>query len=50
VGEISLFIFASAGHRTECLEAVQQIVEDVKHKVPIWKKEIMEDGSVRWVE
>ena len=49
-GEISLFIFASAGHRTECLEAVQQIVEDVKHNVPIWKKEIMEDGSVRWVE
>ena len=50
VGEISLFVFASAGHRTECLEAVQQIVEDIKHKVPIWKKEIMEDGSVRWVE
>jgi len=50
VGEISLFIFVSAGHRTECLEAVQQIVEDIKHKVPVWKKEIMEDGSVRWVE
>ena len=50
VGEISLFILVSAGHRTECLEAVQQIVEDIKHKVPIWKKEFMEDGSVRWVE
>jgi molybdopterin synthase catalytic subunit len=49
-GEISMFIFASAGHRTECLEAVQQIVEDIKHNVPIWKKEIMEDGSAHWVE
>jgi len=49
-GEISLFIFVSAGHRTECLEAVHQIVEDIKHKVPIWKKEIMEDGSGSWVE
>jgi molybdopterin synthase catalytic subunit len=49
-GEISLFIFVSAGHRTECLEAVHQIVEDIKHKVPIWKKEIMEDGSGRWVK
>ena len=49
-GEISLFIFVSAGHRTECLAAVHQIVEDIKHMVPIWKKEIMEDGSVRWAE
>jgi len=49
-GEISLFIFVSAGHRTECLEAVHKIVEDIKHKVPIWKKEIMEDGSAHWVE
>jgi len=49
-GEISLFIFVSASHRTECLEAVQQIVEDIKHNVPIWKKEIMEDGSAHWVE
>jgi len=48
-GEISLFVFVSADHRSECLEAVHQIVEDIKHKVPIWKKEIMEDGSSRWV-
>jgi len=47
-GEISLFVFVSAGHRTECLEAVHQIIEEIKHKVPIWKKEIMEDSSVRW--
>lgn len=49
-GEISLFIFVSAGHRNKCLEAVQQITEDIKQKVPIWKKEIIEDGSIRWVE
>lgn len=48
-GEISLFIFASSGHRKECIEAMQQIVEDMKHKVPIWKKEIMEDASSSWV-
>jgi molybdopterin synthase catalytic subunit len=49
-GEISLFIFVSAGHRTECLEAVHQIVEEIKHKVPIWKKEIMEDDSAHWIK
>jgi molybdopterin synthase catalytic subunit len=49
-GEISLFVFVSAGHRKECIEAMQQIVEDIKHKVPIWKKEIMEDASINWVD
>jgi molybdopterin synthase catalytic subunit len=50
VGEISLFVFVSAGHRTESMESMQQIVEDIKHNVPIWKKEIMEDASANWVE
>jgi len=49
-GEISLFIFVSAGHRTECLKAIHQIVEEIKHKVPIWKKEIMDDGSAHWIK
>ena len=50
VGEISLFVFVSSGHRKECQQAMQQIVEDIKRKVPIWKKEIMEDDSANWVE
>jgi molybdopterin synthase catalytic subunit len=29
---------------------MEQIVEGIKHKVPIWKKEIMEDKSVHWVQ
>ena len=46
--EISLFKFVSASHRTECLEAAHQNIEVIKHKIPIWKKEIIEDSSVRW--
>jgi len=49
-GEISLFVFVSAGHRTEAIEAMQQIVEEIKHKVPIWKKEIMEDDTTHWIQ
>lgn len=49
-GEISLFILVSAGHRKECLEAVQKVTDEIKQKVPIWKKEIIEDGSAHWVE
>lgn len=49
-GELSLFVFSSSGHRKESIKAMEQIVEDIKHKVPIWKKEIMEDKSGHWVQ
>ena len=48
-GELSLFVFCSSGHRKESIKAMEQIVEDIKHKVPIWKKEIMGDKSGHWV-
>lgn len=49
-GEISLFVFVSSPHRRECIEAMQKIVEDIKHQVPIWKKEILEDETEQWVQ
>jgi len=49
-GEISLFVFVSSGHRKESIKAMEHIVEEIKFKVPIWKKEIMEDSSTNWVE
>lgn len=50
VGELSLFIFVSAPHRADCIAAITELVEDVKFKVPVWKKELMTDGSHRWVD
>ena len=49
-GELSLFVFCSSGHRKDSIQAMEQIVEDIKHNVPIWKKEIMEDQSENWVQ
>ena len=49
VGELSLFVFCSAGHRRESIKAMEKVVEDIKHKVPIWKKEVMTDQSACWV-
>lgn len=49
-GELSLFVFCSSGHRKESIKAIEQIVEDIKHNVPIWKKEIMEDQTAHWVQ
>jgi molybdopterin synthase catalytic subunit len=45
IGEISVVIAVSSPHRAECYEASRYAIERLKQIVPIWKKEIWEDGS-----
>jgi molybdopterin converting factor subunit 1 len=45
IAEISVVIAVSAPHRAECYEASRFAIERLKQIVPIWKKEIWEDGS-----
>jgi molybdopterin synthase catalytic subunit len=47
-GEISLFVFLSAPHRTNVFAACSDIVEQLKHTVPIWGKEIFSDATHQW--
>jgi molybdopterin synthase catalytic subunit len=49
-GEISVLVLVSSAHREECFESLKYVVNEIKTKVPIWKKEIYDDGSYRWVE
>lgn len=48
IGEISLVIAVASPHRREAFSACHKAVDRIKHIVPIWKKEVYEDGS-RWV-
>jgi len=45
IGEISVVIAISAPHRSQCYNASRYAIERLKQIVPIWKKEIWEDGS-----
>jgi len=45
LAEISVVIAVSSPHRMDCYEASRFAIERLKHIVPIWKKEIWEDGS-----
>jgi molybdopterin converting factor subunit 1 len=45
VGEISVVIAVSSPHREGCYEASRYAIERLKQIVPIWKKEVYEDGS-----
>lgn len=48
VGEIPVIIAISAAHRAAAFDACRYIIDTLKQSVPIWKKEIFEDGEV-WV-
>ncbi len=48
IGEIPVLIAVSTPHRKEAFEACQYAIDTLKETVPIWKKEVFEDGEV-WV-
>ncbi len=48
VGENILVIVVAAGHRPEAYAGSRYIIEEIKKGVPIWKKELTNDGG-RWV-
>lgn len=47
-GEICLFVFVSSPHRKAAFEAINYLVEEIKSRVPIFGKEILEDESHVW--
>ena len=49
-GEICLFVFVSAPRRKSVFKAIEFLVEEIKIKVPIFGKEIVEDETHTWKE
>ncbi len=49
VGDSSVFIAVSSAHRAPAFDASRYIIDTLKQKVPIWKKEFSPDGE-SWVE
>lgn len=50
VGEASIAIAAAAPHRDDAFAACRFVIEEVKKRLPIWKKELSANGSASWVE
>lgn len=48
IGDLAVVIAVSAAHRDAAFQACRYIIDTLKETVPIWKKEIFEDGEV-WV-
>jgi len=49
VGETAVLIAVSSAHRAESFRACEAMIDRIKHKVPIWKKEFYKDGTNQWV-
>lgn len=47
-GETSIAVAAASPHRAEAFDACRYVIEQVKQRLPVWKKEILEDGSTSW--
>ena len=45
-GELSLFVFTSSAHRNAAIDACEEIVERIKKELPIWGKELFDEGYV----
>src|SRR5712691_5026591 len=50
VGQASIAIVAAAPHRVQAFEACRYVIEGVKQRIPVWKKELRVDGSEVWVD
>lgn len=48
-GEIAVWVGAVAAHREAAFLAGRWVLDEVKGRVPIWKREYFTDGTVEWV-
>lgn len=49
IGDLAVVVAVSCAHRHDAFSAGQQLIDDVKAKAPIWKRQVFLDGEVEWV-
>jgi molybdopterin synthase catalytic subunit len=49
LGETAVIALAVARHRDEAFRACRYIIDEIKQRLPIWKKEYYTDGDAQWV-
>jgi molybdopterin synthase catalytic subunit len=50
IGDISVIVLVSSPHRDESYQASRYIIENLKTRAPIWKKETYDDGETEWLQ
>ena len=50
IGEIAVVVHVTSIHRGPAFDACEYIIDELKVRVPIWKKEHYTDGNTGWIE
>lgn len=50
IGDVSVVVAAGSPHRAAAFEACRYTIEELKRRVPIWKREHYVDGTREWVD
>lgn len=50
IGGIALYAAVSASHRGQAFSCTSELVDRVKEKLPVWKKQFLADGTYEWSE
>lgn len=48
VGDVALAAAVSAAHRAEAFSACAELVDEIKRRLPVWKRQVFPDGSHEW--
>ncbi|MGH8178845.1 MAG: molybdenum cofactor biosynthesis protein MoaE [Steroidobacter sp.] len=49
IGDLAVWVGVSSRHRAEAFAACRYIIDEVKHRLPVWKKEHYVNGDSGWV-
>jgi molybdopterin synthase catalytic subunit len=49
IGDVALACAVSAAHRGQAFAACAELVDEVKARLPIWKRQVFADGAEEWV-
>lgn len=50
IGDAAVAVVAASAHREDAFAACRHVIEEVKRRVPVWKREYYADGTVAWVD
>ena len=49
VGDVALVAAVSTPHRREAFDVCSRLVDEVKRRLPVWKRQVFDDGTEEWV-
>jgi molybdopterin synthase catalytic subunit len=49
LGDMAVWVGVSSAHRGEAFDACRYLIDEIKHRLPIWKKEHYRSGNSGWV-